>query len=153
MRQLLALIAVAVIATGSAGLANAQGNALIVKKSTTDFVTTVERLRSEIEARGATIVAVVDHAAAAKANGLDLRPTTVIIFGNPKLGTPLMQERQTAGIDLPLKILVWEDTGQTNVGYWPPATLAARHGIEPSHQVIGKMTNALDAITTAGTAN
>jgi len=82
---------------------------LIVKESTADFATSVQRLQSEIEKRGATIIATVDHLAAAKKSGLELRPTTVIIFGNPALGTPLMQGRQTAGLDLPLRILIWED--------------------------------------------
>ncbi len=75
--------------------------AIVVKQGSRDFGATVKRLTSAIEARGAKIAAVVDHAAAAQANGLSLGPTTLVIFGNPKLGTPLMQSQRTAGLDLP----------------------------------------------------
>lgn len=123
---------------------------MIVKESAAGFAATVERLRGEIESRGATILATVDHAAAARANGLELRPTTLVIFGNPKLGTPLMQSQQTAGLDLPLRVLVWEDAGgQVRIGYWPPAGIAELHGIADRGEVTAKMTKALDAITSA----
>jgi uncharacterized protein (DUF302 family) len=122
----------------------------IVKQSAADFATTVQALQAEIEKRGATIVATVDHAAAAKKSGLELPPTTVIIFGNPTLGTPLMQARQTAGIDLPLRILVWQDeNGKVQIGYWPPSRIADAHDIENLDEVTSKMTTALNAITDA----
>lgn len=132
------------LATG----AYAQQTAPIVQKSAHDLSATVARLESAIKQRGATIVAKVDHAAAAKANSLDLRPTVVIIFGNPKLGTPLMQSSQTAGLDLPLRILVWQDAaGAVMVGYWPPAALAQAHSIRDRDPVIKTMSEALGAIT------
>ena len=77
------------------------------------------------------ILARIDHTAAAAQVGLDLRPTEVLIFGNPKGGTPIMQDAQTSGIDLPLKVLVWEDAeGKTWIGYNDPVWIGARHGVK-----------------------
>ena len=91
---------------------------------------TLTRLRSEIAARSLTIFAEIDHAAAAAAVGLTLRPLFLLIFGAAKGGTPLMQAAATAGIDLPLKILVWQDeAGETLVSYNDPTWLAKRHGV------------------------
>jgi uncharacterized protein (DUF302 family) len=90
----------------------------------------VARLSRAIQARGITLFATVDHAAGAASVGLQLRPTTVLIFGNPNAGTHLMQARQEMGLDLPLRMLVWTDAaGQTWVGYSDPAWLAARYGV------------------------
>lgn len=152
LRKLLAAatLAVAIVVTHGT---SAQGPQLVIKESTADFGTTVQRLQAEIEERGATIVATVDHATAAEASGLELRPTTVIIFGNPMLGTPLMQGQQTAGLDLPLRMLVWEDAdANVRIGYWPPSVMADAHGIENSNEVTDRMAAALDAISTAGAA-
>jgi len=122
--------------------------ALVAKKSPHDAAATVARIEAAIAKRGATLVAKVDHAGAAKANGLELAPNTVVIFGNPKLGTALMQSSPTAGLDLPMRVLVWQDAaGAVMVGYWPPARLAQTHGIEDREQVVKTMTGALDAIT------
>jgi uncharacterized protein (DUF302 family) len=94
---------------------------------------TVQRLTAEIEQRGMTVFTRIDHAAAASAEGMALRPTLVLLFGNPRAGTPLMQADQTIGIDLPLKLLVWEDAGgETWVAYNDPVWLGARHGLPPS---------------------
>jgi uncharacterized protein (DUF302 family) len=91
---------------------------------------TTNRLEAEIKAKGMTIFARVDHAAGAERAGLALRPTEVLTFGNAKAGTPLMQANQTIGIDLPLKILVWQDAaGKTWLSYSDPAWLAERHRI------------------------
>ncbi len=131
-----------------AAISHGQPTGLIVQGSAHDISATVARLESAIKQRGATILAKVDHTAAAKANGLDLRPTLVILFGNPKLGTPLMQSNQTAGLDLPLRILVWQDAaGAVMVGYWAPATLAEAHSIRDREPVIKAMSDALSAIT------
>src|ERR1700687_5430570 len=88
---------------------------------------TMNRFEAEVRARGMTVFAHVDHAAGATAAGLELRPTDLLIFGNAKGGTPLMQIAQTVGIDLPLKALVWEDSaGVTWFSYNDPAWLAKR---------------------------
>ena len=91
---------------------------------------TMDRLEAEVKAKGMMVFARIDHAAGAAAVGLSLQPTEVLIFGNAKGGTPLMQSAQTIGIDLPLKALVWQDdSGKTWLSYNDPAWLAKRHGL------------------------
>jgi uncharacterized protein (DUF302 family) len=92
---------------------------------------TVSRLEAEIRALGMTVFAHIDHAAGAAQAGLALRPTELLIFGSAKGGTPLMQNKQSVGIDLPLKALVWEDAdGNTWLSYNEPSWLASRHGLD-----------------------
>jgi uncharacterized protein (DUF302 family) len=109
---------------------------------------TTDRLEAEIKARGMTIFARIDHAAGAAEVGLSLRPTQLLIFGNAKGGTPLMQANQTIGIDLPLKVLVWQDaSGKTWISYNDPSWLAKRHGLGPEvDPTVKAMTAALGAI-------
>ena len=91
---------------------------------------TMDRLEAEIKARGMVVFARIDHAAGAAQAGLSLRPTEVLIFGNAKAGTPLMQAEQTIGIDLPLRALVWQDAnGKVWLSYNEPSWLAQRHGL------------------------
>jgi uncharacterized protein (DUF302 family) len=105
---------------------------------------TADALAQAIEAHGMTVFARVDHAAGAAAVGMPLRPTELLIFGNAKGGTPLMQEVQTVGIDLPLKFLVFEDAaGKTWIAYNNPDWIAARHGVTGAAGPIGAMTGAL----------
>ena len=100
----------------------------------------MERLETEIQAKGMKVFARIDHAAGAAEVGLTLRPTELIIFGNARGGTPLMQSVQTVGIDLPLKALVWEDTaGKTWLSYNEPSWIARRHGVRNAEQVLRKM--------------
>ncbi len=90
---------------------------------------TMNRLEAEVKQRQLAVVARIDHAAAAQRIGQTLRPTALLIFGNPQAGTPLMQCAQLAGIDLPMKALVWADAaGQTWLGYNDPQWLMHRHG-------------------------
>ncbi len=112
---------------------------LIVLTSRHEPKETMERLVAAVTARGAAVVARIDHAAAAAAVGLALPPTEVLVFGNPRAGTPLMQTAQTLGIDLPLRALVWRDaSGVTHVGYNDPRWLARRHGAEVGNEAILK---------------
>jgi uncharacterized protein (DUF302 family) len=91
---------------------------------------TMDRLEAEVKAKGLTVFARVDHAAGAAAVGLALRPTELLIFGNANGGTPLMEAGQTAGIDLPLKALVYQDAaGQVWLAYNNPGWVAQRHGL------------------------
>ena len=115
---------------------------------------TMNRLEAEVKARGMTVFARVDHAAGATGVGLSLRPTEVLIFGNAKAGTPLMQSVQTIGIDLPLKALVWQDaSGDTWLSYNDPAWLAQRHALaDGTATVIGNMSAALNAVAKAATS-
>src|SRR5882757_9137836 len=101
---------------------------------------TMDRLEAEIRAQGMTVFARIDHAAGAAEAGLTLAPTELIIFGNARGGTPLMQSMQTVGIDLPLKALVWEDvSGTTWLSYNEPSWIAQRHCIRNAEPVVNKM--------------
>ncbi len=105
---------------------------LITVDSRHDFAATLARLQAALRERGVTVFALFDHAAGAAGAGLALRPTTVVVFGNPAAGTPLMQASQVAGIDLPLKVLVWEpEGGGTRLTYNDPRWIAARHALGP----------------------
>jgi len=128
---------------------------LIVGSSDFDPKETMDRLISAITRRGAAVLARIDHAAAASAVGLALRPTEVVIFGNPRAGTPLMQAAQTMGIDLPLRALVWRDeAGRTWLGYNDPAWLSRRHGAEAGHEpALRAMTDFLAAVAQEATRN
>jgi uncharacterized protein (DUF302 family) len=114
---------------------------------------TADRLEAEVRSKGLTLFARIDHAAGASAVGLELRPTEVLIFGNAKGGTPLMQAAQTMGIDLPLKALVWQDAaGDTFLSYNDPAWLAKRHGLSGAGEtMVGNLSAALQALAHAAT--
>ena len=114
---------------------------------------TMNRLETAVAAKGLTVFARIDHAEGASAVGLSLRPTEVLIFGNAKGGTPLMQAVQTIGIDLPLKALVWQDAaGDTWLSWNDPAWLAARHGVSGAEAVAGKLTAVLEDVAKTATA-
>ena len=107
----------------------------------------MDRLETEVRAKGMTVFARIDHAAGAAEVGLTLAPTELIIFGNARGGTPLMQSVQTVGIDLPLKVLVWQDTaGKTWLSYNEPSWIAQRHSVANAEQVVSKMAAALSAM-------
>ena len=115
---------------------------------------TMDRLEAEIRAQGMTVFARIDHATGAAETGLELRPTELIIFGNARGGTPLMQPVQTVGIDLPLKALVWEDaSGTTWLSYNEPSWIAQRHNIPNAEPTVSKMTVALSAMSRKATEN
>ncbi len=115
---------------------------------------TMDRLEAAIRAQGMKVFARIDHAAGASEAGLELRPTEVIIFGNARGGTPLMQSVQTIGIDLPLKALVWEDaSGTTWLSYNEPSWIAQRHGVANAEPVVSKMSAALSAMSRKATEN
>src|SRR5262249_29711173 len=108
---------------------------------------TMDRLATEIQARGLKVFARIDHSAGAAEAGLTLRPTELIIFGSARGGTPLMQSVQTVGIDLPLKALVWEDAEAKKwISYDEPSWIAQRHGATNGELVVSKLTALLSAI-------
>ena len=115
---------------------------------------TLDRLAAEVAARGLTVFARIDHAAGAAEVGLPLRPTTLMIFGGAKGGTPLMQAVQTIGIDLPLKALVWQDAaGAAWLSYNDPAWLAKRHGLgAEAAPAVAALSGLLHALAVAATA-
>lgn len=114
-------------ATPTAGL---EKDGLVTVTSDQGFDATVNRIRSDVERSPLQLMATVDHAENAAAVDMELPPTTLVLFGNPKAGTALMQKSRTVGIDLPQKILVWQDGEETKVTYNDPEYLARRHGIE-----------------------
>jgi uncharacterized protein (DUF302 family) len=108
---------------------------------------TMDHLETEIGERGMKVFARIDHAAGAAEVGLTLRPTELIIFGNARGGTPLMQSVQTVGIDLPLKALVWQDAaGKTWISYNEPGWIAQRHHVSDAQPIVNKMADLLSAI-------
>lgn len=151
MYQFAKTIAIAFVAGAVAvGGANASEDDVITKKSNHDVGTTVDRLEEIVTEKGNTVMARVDHAKNAASVGMELRPTQLLIFGNPKLGTALMQENQRIGLDLPMKVVVWEDgDGQVWIAYGEAEALAKRHGVDEDHEVVKKLANALDSITGA----
>jgi uncharacterized protein (DUF302 family) len=116
---------------------------------------TMDRLEAEVKAKGLTVFARIDHAEGAAQVGLPLRPTELLIFGNARGGTPLMQSSQTAGIDLPLKCLVWQDeAGKTWLSYDDPAWIARRHDLgAAADAAVNAMAAMLGAVTKAAAAS
>ena len=134
------------------GLSATAADGVIAVKSPYDAKETMNRFEDMAKQRGLTVFTRIDHAAGAAKVGRTLRPTEVLIFGNPQGGTPLMECAQSVGIDLPLKALVWEDEArQVWIGYNDTAYLAKRHGITqcPAVENIGK---ALSGLTAAAVA-
>ena len=122
---------------------------VVSKPSPRSVADTVHRLTSLIAARNLTLFAVIDQRAAAATAGLDLRATTLVIFGSPAAGTLVMVAAPLAAVDLPLKVLIWDDGGQTTVSYYDPAALADRHHLSADLAArlsgIGPLTDALVA--------
>jgi uncharacterized protein (DUF302 family) len=104
---------------------------IVTRNSPRTVAGTVTRLTGILDAKGVKVFAVIDQAAEARQAGLELRETVLVIFGNPVAGTPVMAAVPLAGLDLPLKMLIWGDAGQTKVSYYPAATLAARYNLDP----------------------
>ena len=126
---------------------------LITKQSPHTVSVTMDRLATAVENAGAKVFARVDHAAGASSVGMELRPTQLLIFGNPKLGTPALQAGQTSGLDLPLRVVAYKDAnGQVFLSYHSPSELAADHGIPSDATVLTKMTVALDKLTNKAVA-
>jgi len=150
------LVSLAVVGAGAAVEARSQSAAtpsqtdtaaapgLVVLESSVDVAETLDRIEATLEENGLVVVARVDHAANAAGVGEELRPTQLLIFGNPALGTTLLQSTQTIGIDLPQKFLAWEDaTGQVYLAYNDPAYLAERHAIGEQDETIEQVSDAL----------
>lgn len=117
-------------------------------KSSTDFKTTYNKLKSSIQANAnLSLMAELDHQQNAQSVGMELRPTKVLMFGNPKLGTPLMQSVRSIGLDLPQKMLVWEDAdGAVFISYNTPAFLKAKHQLEGHAEELQQIIQALELL-------
>ena len=121
-------------------------------KSNHDVTTTIDKLENVLKTKGMTIFKRVNHTAGAEKAGLQLRPTELLIFGNPKVGTPLMLCSQTAALDLPQKALAYEDeNGEVWLAYNDPAYMAKRHNLKDCDKPVQKVTQALANFTRAAT--
>jgi uncharacterized protein (DUF302 family) len=119
---------------------------LIVVDSPLDAVSTRERVAREITAAGNTVFADLDQAALARGAGLELRPTYVVIFGNPRAGTPLMVASALAAYELPLKVLIWSEGDQTRVAYRPPSLMTTEYPLAEQNGRLAAMDAALAGI-------
>ena len=119
---------------------------VVTKLSPRSVADTTTRMTDILAAKGVKLFTVIDQSAEARQVGLHLRDTTLVIFGNPQAGTPVMAASPMAALDLPLKVLVWDDGGQTKVSYYAPTELAARHGLGPD---LEKNLAAIDSLTDA----
>jgi len=125
---------------------------MITLKSGHSVSTTADKLEALLSQKGMTVMNRIDHSAGAAGADLELRPTEVVIFGNPKVGTPLMQCAQSVAIDLPQKALIWEDSeGIVWLGYNDPEYLKQRHNIKDCDEVIEKVKGALAGFAKAAT--
>lgn len=147
------IIAVLVLAL-LAGCATTAGDGLVTVPSAHDVPTTVKRLQKALDARGMRVFNTIDHAAGAASVDQSLRPTVLVVFGNPRVGTRLMNCAQRVGIDLPMKALIYQDAdGNTQLAYNPGSWIAARHGAEGCDGVVGNVDNALAAFAAAATGS
>lgn len=125
---------------------------LINKPSKHSVTVTLDRLENILKKKGITIVTRWSHDAGANKAGIVLRPTELLIFGNPKMGSHLMTGNQTTGLDLPMKALAWQDAnGKVWLSYNDPEYVVKRHGVDDRQDVVNKMAAALDKMTTAAT--
>jgi uncharacterized protein (DUF302 family) len=123
---------------------------MTAKQSKYSVKETVDRLVVALKERGIAPAARIDHAAGAKSAGMELLPTELLLFGNPKLGTPLIGANRKIGIDLPMRVLVWEDPQKTVwIGYVEPDVLKKRYGISGQDGGFNAMKGALEALATA----
>lgn len=142
------IIAMMLLAFFLVPVSEAGGNGLVIKQSPHSAAKTLDRLEAILKEKGIRVFARVSHQQNAAGVGLKLRPTELLIFGNPKLGTHFFVSNQAAGIDLPMKVLAWQDEkGQTQLAYNDPAYIAGRHNILNRTEIIKKMQAALANMT------
>ncbi|GJL80933.1 MAG: hypothetical protein DHS20C01_05670 [marine bacterium B5-7] len=131
----------------------AGSDGLVTVKSPHSVQETADKLVAVLNDKGMVVFNRIDHAAGAEKSGLTFPPTTQVIFGNPKIGTPLMNCQRTVAIDLPQKMLIWEDiSGQVWLAYNDPAYIKARHGVTGCDEVFDKVAGALAKFASASTA-
>jgi len=141
------------VALGMAMSATVQaGDGMVNVKSQHSVVQTADKLETVLNAKGMTVFARIDHSAGAEKIGKELRDTQLVLFGNPKVGTPLMLCAQSVAIDLPQKALIWEDAeGSVWLSYNDPSHLAKRHNIQGCDEVLNKVSGALGKFAKAAT--
>jgi uncharacterized protein (DUF302 family) len=127
-------------------MADGNDTEITTKVSPKSVADTVSRLTGILSAKGLKVFDVIDQRAEAQRAGLDMRETTLVVFGNPAAGTPVMVAAPMAALDLPLKVLIWDDNGQTKVSYYGPAALAERYDLSPD---LAAKLAAIDPLTDA----
>lgn len=138
------------VTASQAALAEAE---MVRVEATGSVAEATDRLTAVVEAAGAKVFARVDHGGGAESVGMDLADSELLVFGNPKLGTPALQADIKAGLVLPLRVLVYDDGGQTVLLYETPASMFADYGVSPDAEVVKMMTGALDKLTGAAAGN
>lgn len=148
----LAILVLVLAATAAQSAETPEVEGLVVKKSPHSATVTIDRLAKLLKDKGITVAARWSHHEKAGAVDIELRPTELLIFGNPRVGSHFFTSAQSAGIDLPMKALAWKDaTGQVWLGYNDPRYIAERHGIDDRPEIVEKMTKALDKLTDTAT--
>lgn len=148
MFRLIAAFAVALIAS-SAFAHDEANNGWIIKDSTHSVAETVEKLVGIIENAPPKVFAVIDHAAGAKSVDMPIPDATLVIFGAPAIGTPIIAANPMAALDLPIRVLIWDEGGQTKIGYLDTETLKARYGLEGADDALMGMKKAVGNFTDA----
>ena len=139
------LFALSILATPALAM-----EGMIHQTTTNGVADTVDAFTGVLESKGATVFAVVDHAKGAEKVDMEISPATLVIFGNPKIGTPLMQAAPTMGLDLPLRVLFYEgEDGKTHIVYHDLDAVAAQHGVPADHPALAKAKGALSKLTGA----
>ena len=152
MKHLVLLVSLLALVPAMSSMADENG--MISKKSKFSVKVTLDRLENVVKKKGFKIATRWSHDKGAKGAGIALRPTELLIFGNPKVGSHFFTSNQTAGIDLPMKALAWKDEkGQVWLTYNDPAYIANRHGIDDRAKIKNKMTGALNKFTNIATGN
>ena len=123
---------------------------MIQRRSSDDVATTVERIQAALAERGIPVFAVIDHAAGARQLGLTLDDEVLLVYGNAAVGTALMQADARAGLDLPLRMLVWSESGLTQIGYHDPAELADAYRLDGQQSVLERLSTVQATIAAAG---
>ena len=140
----------ALLATLSMAFPAIAADGMISIQSAFPVEITADRFENILNQKGMTVFSRIKHSESAQKIGIDLRKTELVIFGNPKVGSPLMQCQQTVAIDLPQKALIWEDDkGSTWISYNDPSYLVQRHNIPGCNEIISKIENALATLTKA----
>lgn len=147
MRTLISALTFGLIVT------SASASDLVTKTSPHDVNTTMDKLQAAVEGAGANVAARVNHSAAAEGVGIEIAPNQVLIFGNPNIGSPIFAENPAAGLDLPIRVVVYEDSaGDTIVAYRDPNALAEIFGLSSDMQSFKMMAGALGKLTDAAIA-
>lgn len=152
MKQLISIMLL--LTVSAASFAQPEVKGMVIKPSKYSVTETIDKLEAVLKKKGITIVTRWSHEKGAKKVGIPLRPTELLLFGNPKLGSHFFTSAQTAGIDLPMKALAWQDAeGKVWLGYNDPQYIADRHGITNRADIVKKMAGALNKLSNAATGS